>query len=116
MSRDSKLEDQGFEKPYNSCPVTIPNDRWEYRGLINTGGYIFCRIWRHKTENKEIMYNMLDTDVVVVNAKYDGSVGQYVSDEEDGDAGAIIERQSANAELHTESDLMEVAVELMNEY
>jgi hypothetical protein len=109
MEQEDRLRDQGFNKPFDSCPIETPS-MWEYRGLKNTSGYVYCRIWRHKADNKEVLYNMLDGRVVVIGAKYHQEKEQYV-----GDEGAVIDELSVENETYTDSDLQDLALQLMED-
>jgi hypothetical protein len=94
MSRETKLQDQEFEQPFDSCPIDTP-DNWSYRGLMNTGGHVYCRIWNHKTANMELMYNMLDNRVTIIGAKYHSESGSY-----EGDMGDVIAEKTTEGRVY----------------
>lgn len=106
--REETLEEQDFEQPFDECPIDTPSG-WEYRGLDNTGGGVFCRIWRHTTEDMELFYNMLDDRVSIIRAKWHPQEGKY-----QGELDDVVEKRQAGDE-YTESDLQEIAVEMMED-
>lgn len=100
--------DQGFDEPFETDPVNSP-DEWEYRGLNNTGGYIMSRIWRHKTKNLEILYNLKDSRVTMIGAKYDEDEERYIGDTED----VVAKREGSSVD---DSELQQVTLILMEQY
>jgi len=110
MGREEALRDQQFEQPFDSCPIETPS-MWEYRGLMNVGGHVYCRIWRHKADDKEVMYNMLDERVTVIGAKYHPESEQY-----EGDLDTVIDEKFAESNSVVESDLQQLAIELMESH
>lgn len=106
VHNEERVRDQGFEEPFDTSPIDTPSN-WEYRGIHNTGGHVYCRIWRHTTENKELLYNMLDNRVVIIGAKHSEEDGQYI-----GDPGNVVAKWESN-EDYSDSDLAVIAEEMM---
>ncbi len=58
----SKLTDRGWTEPLNESPFDLP-EGWEGGAVVNTGGGIYCRIWRNEEQRVEVVYG-LDHKVV----------------------------------------------------
>jgi RNA binding exosome subunit len=77
---------------------------------MNTGGHVYCRIWKHKTDNVETVYNMLDNTIGIIGAKYNSESGKY-----EGDLGKVIDKRRASDDCD-ESELVSLAKEMMEDY
>lgn len=102
-------ENQGFKNPFESDPVDSP-PQWEYRGLMNMGGYVMCRVWRHKRKNQEVIYNLKNGKVTLIDGKYDEDKEEYVGDPDD-----VIVTRERDREV-TDKSLQQIARELMRDY
>jgi len=66
------LKEYGWSEPVDESPFDLP-DGWEGGRVVNTGGNIFCRIWRYPEYNIEVIYNAADPGIgVQVNNGIDG--------------------------------------------
>lgn len=61
MSRNT-LTDRGWTEPLDESPFDLP-EGWEGGAVVNTGGGIYCRIWRNEEAKVEVLYG-LDHEIV----------------------------------------------------
>lgn len=54
------ITELGFEEPIDESPVETP-DGWTGGRVVNTGGGIYCRIWRKG--DLEVIYNLSNRGV-----------------------------------------------------
>lgn len=107
--RTETLIEQEWSEPFDAEPFESP-DVWEYRGLMNTGGGMFCRIWTHQEKELELLYGMVVNTVSVIGAKYDAPADGYVGDLDDVVAQVTLD------DGYTEEDKREEAKDLLREY
>lgn len=108
-TRTAVLREQGWEQPFDTEPFDSPSV-WEYRGLRDTGGGMFCRIWTHREKEMELLYGMVLDTVTIIGAKYSEDKDRYVGNMDEIIASAQLD------ENHTESDKRATAKQLLADY
>lgn len=101
--------EQKWEEPYTEEPFESP-DEWEYRGMLDMGGGMVARVWRHKQKVLEVMYGMRTSPITVVRAKYSEEEDKYI-----GDIDNVVELVDIGDD-YTELDKRTVAEELLEKY
>jgi hypothetical protein len=59
MDRSERLSDLGWKQPVDHSPVKNPPG-WDGGAVFNTGGHVFCRIWKRELSDGsefEVLYN-----------------------------------------------------------
>lgn len=94
------LTEHGWEEPVDESPFDLPSG-WQGGRVVNTGGNIFCRIWKHPETDVEVIYNI-----------YDPGVGVQKQEEPDESIEMITTIDTPSTD---DSDKMEVAKEYIQE-
>lgn len=108
-TRTAVLKDQGWEQPFDTEPFES-SSVWEYRGLRDTGGGMFCRIWTHREKEIELLYGMVLDKVTIIGAKYSEEDGQYI-----GNMDEIVDSVQLEKD-HTEFDKRVEAKQLLDKH
>lgn len=102
-SRKQRLEELGYEEPFDESPVDIP-EGWKGGDVRNTGGGTMCRVWRNFDAESgkeqpalEVIYNVVQSGRVGLqeykwNGEYyihNGTVDSTVVDNEDHNQAEI---------------------------
>lgn len=106
-SLTESLHADGWTDPLDESPFDLPNN-WTGGDVRNTGGNIFCRVWRTDADTDETMYEVMYGD------QFEGvEMSRYVPSP-DGDYhdydGSVVMR---DAPEHTNEACTGVAQELM---
>ena len=69
-----RLLEYGWTKPLDESPFDLP-DGWAGGSVQNTGGNIYCRIWRHEERQVEIIYGLGNGGIGMYNLRDDEEYG-----------------------------------------
>lgn len=110
-NRADFLSDLGYEEPFDNSPINVPNG-WHGGSVLNTGGNIFCRIWRtweageHAGQTEyEVIYDISQNVTVGLQAyTWDEELEGYTFDHK---------IKSVDADRQDDHALAEIAKQLM---
>jgi hypothetical protein len=118
LASDKTLKERGWEEPLDESPIDTPRG-WHGGAVVHTGGGIYCRIWRTKTEDQS---NSTDPDPdiyyeAIYGSKFDGAtidVYEYREDTELWERRKELDRELCSEK--TDLDCAEVVLELMEKH